>query len=48
LIDENEKFYKKEGRPLFSSHMLDLSVEPLEDNIKISKEYFEKFNKLEI
>ena len=48
LLLENEKFYIKEGRPLFSSHMLDLSTESLIDNIKISKEYFEKFNKLEM
>ena len=48
LLLENEKFYKKEGRPLFSSHMLDLSTESLVDNISISKNYFKKFKKLEI
>jgi len=37
LLDEGEKYYKETGKPLFSSHMLDLSVEPLEDNISISK-----------
>ncbi len=48
LLEENKKYFKKEGRPLFSSHMLDLSVEPLEENIEISKKYFEEFNKLNI
>ena len=48
LIKENNKYFKKEGRPLFSSHMLDLSIEPLEENIEISKKYFEEFNKINI
>ena len=48
LLEENKKFYKKEWRPLFSSHMLDLSVEKLEENIEISKWYFKDFNDLEI
>lgn len=48
LLEENKKYFKKEGRPLFSSHMLDLSVEPLKENIEISKKYFEEFNKLNI
>jgi fructose-bisphosphate aldolase, class II len=34
LIDRSEKHFKNTGRPLFSSHMLDLSSEPLEDNLK--------------
>ena len=34
--------------PLFSSHMLDLSEEPLEENIAICKEYMEKFAKMNI
>ncbi len=46
LIEENEKYFKEKGRPLFSSHMLDLSVEPLKENIAISKEYFVKMDKL--
>ena len=46
LLEENKKYFKKEGRPLFSSHMLDLSVESLEENVEISKKYFEEFNKL--
>ncbi|MDD3130519.1 MAG: class II fructose-bisphosphate aldolase, partial [Bacteroidales bacterium] len=31
LLDEGEKYYKQHGKPLFSSHMLDLSEEPLEE-----------------
>merc|ERR1712232_1202134 len=48
LIAANEEFYKEKGYPLFSSHMLDLSEEPLEENIGICKEYMEKFAKLDI
>jgi fructose-bisphosphate aldolase class II len=46
LLKEGEKFYKEHNIPLFSSHMLDLSEEPLEENIKISKEYLEKMSKI--
>jgi len=48
LLAANEKYYKAHGEPLFSSHMLDLSEEPLEENIGICKEYMEKFAKLDI
>mmetsp|Transcript_7208 Transcript_7208/g.17629 ORF Transcript_7208/g.17629 Transcript_7208/m.17629 type:complete len:405 (+) Transcript_7208:119-1333(+) len=48
LIEANAEFYKEKGFPLFSSHMLDLSEEPLEENIGICKEYMEKFAKLDI
>jgi len=48
LVKANEEFYKEKGYPLFSSHMLDLSEEPLEENIGICKEYMEKFAKLDI
>jgi len=46
LLDEGEKYYKETGKPLFSSHMLDLSVEPLEDNISISKKYLKRMSKI--
>lgn len=42
LIEEGESFFKTKGEPLFSSHMLDLSEESLEDNLKISARYLEK------
>lgn len=48
LIKANEEFYAIHKKPLFSSHMLDLSEESLEENIEISCEYFKKFNALEI
>ncbi|MCC5919481.1 MAG: class II fructose-bisphosphate aldolase [Cyclobacteriaceae bacterium] len=46
LLDAGEKFYAQHGKPLYSSHMLDLSEEPLEENISISKAYFERMNKM--
>ena len=46
LLDAGERYYEKNGRPLFSSHMLDLSEEPLHENLEISKKYFERMNKL--
>lgn len=46
LLDAGEEFFKKEGKPLFSSHMLDLSEEPIEENIAISKKYLERMKSL--
>lgn len=46
LLDESEKFFKETGKPLFSSHMIDLSEEPLEENIEISKKYLERMSKM--
>jgi fructose-bisphosphate aldolase class II len=43
LLEAGEKYYEIHKRPLYSSHMLDLSEEPIEENIKISKEYLERF-----
>merc|ERR1719454_1003876 len=48
LLAANKEYYDAHGEPLFSSHMLDLSEEPLEENIAICKEYMEKFAKLDI
>ena len=48
LLEENKKYFEKNWYPLFSSHMLDLSVEPLEENMEISTKYFKEFNKLNI
>ncbi|MFV0605128.1 MAG: class II fructose-bisphosphate aldolase [Niabella sp.] len=42
LIDEGEKFFKEKGQPLFSSHMLDLSEEPIEENVATSVEFFKR------
>jgi len=48
LLEANQEYYDAHGEPLYSSHMLDLSEEPLEENIAICKEYMEKFAKLDI
>ena len=42
LVDAGEQFYKEKGQPLFSSHMLDLSEEPIEENIHTSVEFFKR------
>ena len=46
LLDAGERFYKEKGYPLYSSHMLDLSEEPLEENVEISKEYLQRMSKI--
>ena len=46
LLDAGEEFYKNNGVPLFSSHMIDLSEEPIEENIEISKRYLERMSKI--
>ena len=48
LLDAGEKYYEQHGYPLFSSHMLDLSEETLEENIDISKRYLERMKKLDM
>jgi len=46
LMDANEKFYKDNGYSLFSSHMIDLSEEPIEENIEICKKYLSRMSKI--
>ena len=46
LLDASEKNFAETGKPLFSSHMLDLSEEPLKENIEISKKYLERMSKM--
>ncbi|RYD86173.1 MAG: class II fructose-bisphosphate aldolase, partial [Sphingobacteriales bacterium] len=46
LLDHGEKFFAETGKPLFSSHMLDLSEEPIEENIEISAKYLERMAKM--
>lgn len=46
LLDASEKFYKETGKPLYSSHMIDLSEEPLKENIEICKTYLERMSKM--
>ena len=42
LLDAGEAYYKAHGRPLYSSHMIDLSEEPLEENVEITKGYLKR------
>jgi len=42
MLDANKDFFEKTGEPLFSSHMLDLSEEPDEENIELCVKYFKK------
>lgn len=46
LIDAGEQFNREKGRPLFSSHMLDLSEETLEENIETSVQYYKRMHPL--
>jgi fructose-bisphosphate aldolase class II len=46
LLNAGENFYAERGFPLYSSHMLDLSEEPLEENLDISAKYFERMAKI--
>ncbi len=48
LLDASEEHYKATGKSLFSSHMIDLSEEPLEENIEICKGYLERMSKLDM
>lgn len=48
LLDEGEKFYKEHGKPLFSSHMIDLSEEPIEENIGTCAKYLERMSKIDM
>lgn len=46
LLEAGEKFFEETGKPLFSSHMIDLSEESLEDNIATCVEYLKRLDKL--
>ena len=46
LLEAGEEFYETNGKPLFSSHMLDLSEEPLKENIETCKSYLERMDKM--
>ena len=48
LMEANEEYYKQHGEPLFSSHMLDLSEEPLEENVGTCVEYLTRMAKSDI
>lgn len=46
LLDAGEAYYESQGKPLYSSHMLDLSEEPLEENVSTCKAYLERMAKI--
>lgn len=46
LLSASEVHFKKTGRSLYSSHMIDLSEEPIEENIEICKRYLERMSKM--
>lgn len=46
LLDAGEKYFAQYGKPLFSSHMLDLSEETLQENIEICKKYLTRMSKI--
>ena len=46
LLDAGEKYFAETGKPLFSSHMLDLSEETLEENISTCEKYLERMSKI--
>ena len=48
LLDASEIFYAQHGKSLFSSHMIDLSEDPIEENIAICKEYLTRMSKMDM
>ena len=48
LLDAGEEFYQMHKKPLYSSHMIDLSDEPIEKNIETCKKYLERMDKIDM
>ncbi len=48
LLDASEVHFKATGKSLYSSHMIDLSEEPLEENIEICKKYLARMSKMDM
>ncbi len=46
LLDAGERHFESYGKPLYSSHMLDLSEEPLNENIEICCKYLERMSRI--
>lgn len=46
LLDASEEYFAETGKPLYSSHMIDLSEEPIEENIEICKQYLDRMSKM--
>jgi len=48
LLDASDIHYKNTGSSLYSSHMIDLSEEPIEENIEICKRYLDRMSKMDM
>jgi fructose-bisphosphate aldolase class II len=48
MLAASERYYAVHGEPLFSSHMIDLSEEPMEENLKICQEYLARMSKMDM
>ena len=48
LLEASEIYYRQRGKSLFSSHMIDLSEEPVEENISICKKYLKRMSKMDM
>ena len=48
VLSASERYYAAHGEPLFSSHMIDLSEEPIEENIEICVEYMKRMAKMDM
>ena len=48
LLDAGEVYFARHNKPLFSSHMLDLSEEPLSENLAICAGYLERMSKMDM
>lgn len=42
MLDADEKYFQEHGEPLFSSHMIDLSEEPVDWNLETTAKYFKR------
>lgn len=48
MLDEGEKFFQQHGKPLFSSHMLDLSADPIDFNLSECARFLERMAKIDM
>ena len=48
MLDASERYFEVHGEPLFSSHMLDLSEEPMDENVDICVNYLERMAKMDM
>ena len=48
MLDAGEAYYQSAGEPLYSSHMLDLSEEPIEENVETCKRYLERMSGIDM